>query len=255
MIVFPNAKINIGLYITQKRTDGYHDLETVFYPAPKKDALEIVAAKGKETALHLSGIEVSGSIETNLVWKAWQLIRHDYADRVHPVDIYLHKAIPAGSGLGGGSSDAAFMLHLLNDFFELNLSREQLLAYALELGSDCPFFIINEPCYAKGRGEQLQPLALDISDYEIRLITPPVHCSTAQAFRDITPRPAPFDLQQIAYLPVPEWKHHVSNDFEEVMFRQHPELEAIKNRLYEEGAAYASLSGSGAALFGLFAER
>jgi len=252
MLVFPNAKINIGLYITGKRTDGYHDLETVFYPVDYKDVLEIIPAKNGQTTLHISGNPVAGNTEDNLVWKAWNLLQRDYPDQVFPIAIYLYKNISTGAGLGGGSADAAFMLRMVNDYFQLDLDTEKLSAYALQLGSDCPFFIRNKACFASGRGEILQPLSLDLSAYRIELLTPGIHCSTALAFKQITPKPAAYPLRDIAALPVEAWKNHISNDFELPVFAQYPELKKLKEQLYEQGALYASLSGSGSALFGIF---
>lgn len=251
MLCFPNGKINIGLYITGRREDGYHNLETIFYPVPLKDALEAVPAKN-ETSLHLSGKTVSGSTGNNLVWKAYQLLQERYPDKVPDLDIYLHKVIPMGAGMGGGSADGAFMLKLLNDYADLQLSQEQLAAFALLLGSDCPFFIYNTPQFAQGRGEILEPVTIDLSGYTIQIICPEVHISTAKAFSMLSPRPATFYLKDIVSLPVSKWKEKISNDFEQPVFKEHPELERIKRQLYEQGAVYASMSGSGSAIYGIF---
>lgn len=260
MIAFPNCKINLGLFVTRKREDGYHDLETVFYPLQNsatavsypalKDVLEIVPAN--EERLHLSGLAVQGDEKNNLVWKAYELMKAAYPGKVAPLDVYLHKAIPMGAGLGGGSADGAFMLSLLNSHCGLGLPKEQLAAYALQLGSDCPFFIYNAPAFASGRGEQLTETTLDLSAYSIQVICPKVHVSTAQAFSRITPRPAPYNLGQLHTLPLADWKQFVFNDFEAPVFAQHPELAAIKDQLYAGGALYASMSGSGSALYGIF---
>ncbi len=252
MLVFPNAKINIGLYITGRRADGYHNLETVFYPVNRKDALEIIPAKNNQTTLHITGGQVAGNPEENLVWKAWKLLQQAFPKQVFPVEIYLHKAIPMGAGLGGGSADAAFMLRLMNDYFQLELGADELSGYALQLGSDCPFFILNRPCFASGRGEALWPLTLDLSAYRIEIITPEIHCSTAAAFKAIQPKPAAYDLRSLATLPLSEWKEYIGNDFELPVFAQYPELKKHKEALYAEGALYASMSGSGSALFGIF---
>jgi 4-diphosphocytidyl-2-C-methyl-D-erythritol kinase len=261
MICFPNCKINIGLYITGKREDGYHNLETVFYPlsnmpsvtvshTPPRDVLEVVPA---ETAqLHMSGLAVTGNVENNLVWKAYYLLQQKYPDKMPPADIYLHKVIPMGAGLGGGSADGAFMLRLLNDFCKLGMSNEELAGYALQLGSDCPFFIYNTPQFASGRGEQMERIAVDLSGYSIQLICPRVHVSTAQAFAMITPAAATYDLRQLATLPIGQWKDFVRNDFEVPVFRQHAVLADIKQQLYDQGAIYASMSGSGSAIYGIF---
>jgi 4-diphosphocytidyl-2-C-methyl-D-erythritol kinase len=251
MLTFPNCKINLGLYITNRREDGYHDLETVFYPIGLKDALEVV--KGTEQPrLFLSGKAVEGNKEENIAWKAYQLLQQQFPDKVPSLDIYLHKAIPMGAGLGGGSADGAFMLKLVNDFCGLELDEEQLAEMALTLGSDCPFFIYNTPQFATGRGEVMQEVAIDLSDYSIQLICPSVHISTGQAFKMLTPKPAPFDLRKLPELHVKDWKDHLSNDFEEPIFEQHPGLKDIKQQLYSQGALYASMSGSGSTIFGVF---
>jgi 4-diphosphocytidyl-2-C-methyl-D-erythritol kinase len=250
MLCFPNCKINIGLYITCKRADGYHDIETVFYPVQLRDVLEIVPAKNDQ--MHTSGLAVSGSINDNLVWKALQLLRTMFPDKITPLDIYLYKLIPMGAGLGGGSADGAFMLQLLNNYFKLQLSNEQLAQYALQLGSDCPFFIYNTPQFAGGRGEKLSTVSLDLSAYSLQLICPEVHVSTAQAFSMIRPQAAPVDLSSLSSIPVEQWKGTVSNDFELPVFEKHPALREIKKQLYDQGAVYASMSGSGSALYGIF---
>lgn len=250
MISFPNAKINLGLYVTERREDGYHNLETIFYPLAMNDALEVVpAAKAK---LHLSGKAIAGDEEKNLVWKAYQLLKQQYPDIVPPLDIYLHKSIPMGAGLGGGSADGAFMLRLLNDFCKLQLDDDTLAELAMQLGSDCPFFIYNKPCLAYGRGEQLHPIALDLSGYQIVLACPEVHVSTVEAFKTITPKPATFDLAGLHRLAVEDWRGKVQNDFEEAIFLQKPELKTIKEELYAQGAIYASMTGTGSAFYALF---
>lgn len=251
MLRFPNCKINIGLYITNKRPDGYHDLETVFCPVLLKDVLEIVPAKDK-ASIHLSGREMAGDNKDNLVWKAYELMKKQFPQQVPELDIFLHKVIPMGAGLGGGSSDGAFMQQMINDFCNLHLSEEQLASYALELGSDCPFFIYNSASFAKGRGEKLEPIALDLSAYSIQLICPQVHISTAKAFQMLTPKPAAFDLRKISAMPVTEWRHHIQNDFEKPVFEQYSELGNIKEQLYAQGALYASMSGSGSTIYGIF---
>ncbi len=257
MLTFPNCKINIGLSITRKRPDGYHDLETVFYPVKElKDALEVVAQNNpiqKEAAsLSLSGMAVAGNTKDNLVWKAYSRMKEVYREKIPALDIFLHKAIPMGAGLGGGSADGAFMLRLLNDFCELNLSDETLAGMALKLGSDCPFFIYNTPQFATGRGEKMQSLSLDLSGYEIRIEAPGIHVSTRDAFAKITPRPAAFDLRNLSVADIHNWKFYVVNDFEESVFSLYPTLKKIKERFYEQGAVYASMSGTGSAVYGLF---
>lgn len=249
MICFPNAKINLGLFVTEKRADGYHNLETIFFPVPLCDALEIVPAE--ETNISLHGLEVAGDAQQNLVWKAWALLQKDFPGKVSPVNIQLLKKIPMGAGMGGGSADGAFMLDLLNRFFGLGLEQAQLAAYALQLGSDCPFFIYNQPSYATGRGELLQPIHLDLSSYTIQIICPKVHITTADAFRNIKPRPAAFDLQKISELAIEDWPQHIFNDFEGPVFEAHPELGAIKQQFYAQGALYAAMSGTGSTIYGI----
>jgi len=260
MICFPNCKINLGLYVTNKRNDGYHDLETVFFPLSAvaagnaylsfRDVLEIIPAG--EPGIHLSGLGVAGNAQDNLVWKAYQLLLSEFPGMIPALDIFLHKVIPMGAGLGGGSADGAFMLRLLNDQFRLGLSQEQLAGYALRLGSDCPFFIYNIPALATGRGEVLTPLSLNLSSCNIQLVCPAVHVSTASAFCLLKARPASFDLRLLDTLPLAEWKERLSNDFETTVFRIHPVLARIKQQLYAQGAIYASMSGTGSAIYGIF---
>ena len=250
MLRFPNAKINLGLYITNRRADGYHDLETVFYPIRWADALEAVPAK--EFSLTVTGRAVSGDPEKNLVHRAFHLLESAFPDQVFPLEMHLHKVLPMGAGLGGGSADGAFALQLINDLCSLGLSAEALATFALHLGSDCPFFLFNKPAFAAGRGEALTPLALDLSDYSIQVICPGIHVSTAEAFRGITPARPGFDLHTLATLSVPEWQDRLENSFEKTVFAKHPEIAAIKESLCRQGALYASMSGSGSAVFGIF---
>src|SRR5690606_2140823 len=184
MLTFPNCKINLGLYVTNRREDGYHDIETVFYPVRLREALEVVPAKG-EASIHISGKTVEGSERDNLVWKAYELLKRRLPEKIGAVDIYLHKTIPMGAGLGGGSADGAFMLKLLNDYYKLELAGEDLEGMALELGSDCPFFIRNKAQFATGRGERMEPSTVDLSGYSIQIVSPAVHVSTAKAFQMI----------------------------------------------------------------------
>ncbi len=250
MLCFPNCKINLGLYVARKREDGYHDIETIFYPLPLRDVLEAVPAT--RTQVHTTGLAVAGNEQDNLVWKAYHLLRSEIPGKVPPLDIYLHKVIPMGAGLGGGSADGAFMLRLVNDLCRLGLPDNTLAEYALQLGSDCPFFIYNTPRFATGRGEQMEPANIDLSAYSIQLICPKVHVSTASAFRLITPAPAQFDLRELNTLPVEHWRNNISNDFEAPVFKEHPVLADIKQQLYDKGALYAAMSGSGSAIFGIF---
>jgi 4-diphosphocytidyl-2-C-methyl-D-erythritol kinase len=249
MLLFPNCKINIGLNIVRKRNDGYHDLETVFYPVGLKDALEVIHSQ--ENAFKITGLPVAGSFEDNLCTKAYQLLKNNFPD-LPPVSIHLHKAIPMGAGLGGGSADGAFMLALLNKKFQLNLTVNQLTDYALQLGSDCPFFIINKPCFATGRGEQLKKIQLDLSMYKIVLVNPGIHISTKEAFSKLKPQRAEKTVEQLITQPIATWKNEVKNDFEEPVFKLHPAIEQIKNDLYTAGALYASMTGTGSTVYGIF---
>jgi 4-diphosphocytidyl-2-C-methyl-D-erythritol kinase len=249
VIVFPFCKINLGLRILAKRSDGYHDLESIFYPLPLKDALEIVPSE--TVALFQSGLKFPGRASDNLCLKAFSLIKTRFPD-LTPVAIYLHKAIPAGAGLGGGSSDGARMLLLLNDHFRLELTPGQLFELALELGSDCPFFLQKEPALVRGRGERVDPIRADFSAYSFILIHPSVRISTAEAFSRITPRPSSDDLGAIIDQPVSGWRDRLVNDFEKPVFEQHPELAEIKRKLYDSGALYASLTGSGSTIYGIY---
>ncbi len=250
MLCFPNCKINLGLFVTRRRDDGYHDIETVFYPVHLSDVLEIIPAA--ETKLHLSGVAVAGNEADNLVWKAYQFLKTAVPGKIPALDIYLHKHIPMGAGLGGGSADGAFMLRLLNDHFHLELANSNLAEFALQLGSDCPFFIYNTPQFATGRGEAMNDVSVNLAGYSIQLICPKVHVSTAEAFKWITPGPAAYDLRTLFTLPVEQWKDKITNDFETPVFKQHPALAAIKDQLYTQGAIYASMSGSGSAIYGIF---
>ncbi|QHS58919.1 4-(cytidine 5'-diphospho)-2-C-methyl-D-erythritol kinase [Chitinophaga agri] len=249
MIVFPNCKINLGLHVVSKRADGFHELETVFYPLPLTDALEVISP-GK-LAFTTSGIAVPGDSADNLCLKAWRLLKQDFPE-IPEVNIHLHKHIPIGAGLGGGSADAAFMLQLLNNRFQLELTKDQLISYAAILGSDCPFFIENKAVYATGRGEIMTPIDLDLSGWSFVLVYPGVHINTGWAFGKITPKAPVLSLRESIMQPVETWRETVSNDFEAAVFPAHPELALIKEKLYTAGAVYASMSGSGSAFVGIF---
>lgn len=252
MITFPHAKINIGLQVTERRPDGYHNLDTVFYPIPLHDALEVIEAKDAEydCKLHLSGVDIAGDPDSNLVVRAYRLLASDYP--LPPVDIHLHKHIPTGAGLGGGSADASFMLRLLNEMFALNISTEKLEAYAAQLGADCPFFITATPVYATGIGNEFHPISLDLSDLYLVVVKPDVFVSTKEAYSMVHPEKPEVTLDKKIIAPISEWRNTISNDFEKGIFALHPELQEIKNKLYQLGAKYAAMSGSGSALFGLF---
>lgn len=248
MITFPNAKINIGLNVVEKRPDGYHNLETVFFPVPVVDALEIVEAE--KTEISFSGRVIDAEPKENLVYKAYCLLKEEFG--LPEVKIHLHKNIPFGAGLGGGSADAAFTLRMLNNQFGLNLSVEQLEGFAVRLGADCPFFIRNKPVFATGIGNQFEPIALDLTSYEIVVVMPPCSVSTAIAYRKIVPAPSRFDLREIVNIAVSDWKEVVTNDFEKGVVELYPVIADVKAALYRAGALYSSMSGSGAAVFGIF---
>lgn len=252
MVVFPNCKINLGLNIIRKRADGFHDLETVFYPIDLTDALEVVTSPDDNgIRFTATGLTVDGNSQDNLCVKAYHLIKRDFP-QVAPIQAQLHKAIPMGAGLGGGSADAAFMLKLLNEKFKLGLTKDQLINYALQLGSDCPFFIINKPCFAKGRGEILEEIQLDLSPYKLVLVNPGIHVNTGWAFSNISPTPPVKNVGEIVRQPIDTWRASLKNDFEEVVFAEFPEVKKIRDELYDQGAAYAAMSGSGSTVFGIF---
>lgn len=253
MVSFPNCKINIGLNILSKREDGYHNLQTVFYPFPLKDVLEIIEAPdtARAVAYSHSGLDIYSKEENNLCIKAWHLLKKDFPS-LPAIQMHLHKVIPMGAGLGGGSADAAFALKMLNEKFTLGLSSSHLIHYSLQLGSDCPFFVLNKPCYATGRGEILEPLPLDLSAYAIVIVNPRIHVNTGLAFKNISVGKNAADLKQLIAAPLTQWKQHIVNDFEEPVFKQYPAIEAIKIMLYQKGALYASMSGSGSTVFGIF---
>ena len=255
MVLFPNCKINLGLNIVNKRNDGYHEIETVFYPVELKDAVEAVLCIDTELntdiVFNSTGLEISGAESNNLCVKAYRLLKNDYPS-MSPIFMHLHKVIPMGAGLGGGSADGACMLQLLNSLFDLNLSNLTLNKYALQLGSDCPFFLLNKPCFATGRGEHLQEINLNLSDYTIFLVYPDIHISTALAFSKIKPCAPKRSIQEIIQEPVTLWKGELWNDFEYGVLQTYPELALLKEQLYAQGAVYASMTGSGSTFYGLF---
>ncbi len=250
MLFFPNAKINIGLNVVQKRNDGFHNLETVFYPIDLKDALEFVEAENKETTLKTTGIEIDSNIKNNLCYKAYSLMAEGFD--IPPLNIHLHKIIPLGAGLGGGSSDASFLIKEINKYFNLNINSAQLENLAAQIGSDCPFFIKNKPVFAYGRGEKFEEIALDLSDYYIYIIKPDVFVSTADAFSGITPKKPHQSVKDLINQPIDSWKDYIFNDFENTIFKKYPLLAEIKDSMYDMGAVYASMSGSGSAIYGIF---
>ncbi len=260
MIVFPNCKINLGLRTLDKRADGFHNLETIFYPIPLKDSLEIIRAKESQQELvqfTQSGNAVDGNPEDNICIKAYNLLKKDFP-QLPAIRLHLHKAIPMGAGLGGGSADGAFTLQLLNQKFQLNLSTEQLVNYSLILGSDCPFFILNKPCLATGRGEVLELLDFSLKGYRLVLVNPGIHINTGWAFRQLgqlrkgVSVAYKMPLKMLMNQPFSTWKDELTNDFETVVFTAHPPIKQIKDFLYDQGALYAAMSGSGSTVFGLF---
>jgi len=254
LILFSNCKINLGLHILDKRPDGYHNLETVFYPAKWFDALEIIQndpLKNDEFNLQASGINLPINKQENHCYKAYYLLKKDFP-HLPSITLHLHKTIPFGAGLGGGSANAAFTLLLLNKKFRLGLNSNQLEKYALAIGSDCPFFIKNIPCLATGRGEVFFPITLALSQYKIVIINPQIHIATGWAFSQLKKRETRVSIAQAIEQPIETWKENLTNDFEEPIFEAHPEIKNIKDQLYQSGALYASLSGSGSSVFGIF---
>jgi 4-diphosphocytidyl-2-C-methyl-D-erythritol kinase len=250
MLRFPHAKINLGLRVVAKRTDGYHDLETCFFTVSDLcDALEMLEAETSDLTIY--GVNWTESRESNLVWKAMELFRQEEPS-LPPLHWHLLKRIPSGAGLGGGSSDAAFALRMMADFCGWKENDDRLFAMAASLGSDCSFFIQDKAMLGSGRGEILQPMEIDLSKYEIRFIFPRIHISTAKAFAGISVSRPEITLREILGLPAEQWKSHLQNDFEDSLFPLYPELAAAKEKFYADGAVYASMSGSGSALYGIF---
>jgi 4-diphosphocytidyl-2-C-methyl-D-erythritol kinase len=252
LIVFPNAKINIGLRILEKRSDGFHNIETCFYPVGWQDAVEIIEAK--ETVFTSSGIDIPGGPDENICLKAYQLFRKDF--NLPNVHIHLHKAIPIGAGLGGGSADGAFTLSLLNDKFNLILDEDLLIFYAEQLGSDCAFFIRNSPSLGLDKGERLEHIDLDLSGLYIVIVYPGIHISTVEAYAGVKPaRPNKRLKEELERSSVSDWKNAVVNDFEAGIFQKYPLLDSIKKSMYKSGALYSAMTGSGSAIFGLFEKK
>lgn len=249
MIAFSTVKINLGLRIISKRTDGFHNIESVFYPLSWGDAIEIEPAHQK-TSLHLSGLQIPGNENNNLCLKAYQLLKSDF--EIGDFNIYLHKVVPTGTGLGGGSADGAITLHLINEQEKLGLTKAQLVNYAAKLGSDCPFFVYNSPMFVTGIGLELEPFQIDLSSYQIALVIPKIHVSTTLAYSLVNPKKPKIPLAEILSKPIENWKNNLINDFEEPVMEHFPALRNIKEKLYEQGAIYASMSGSGSAFYGIF---
>ena len=258
MITFPIAKINLGLNVVERRPDGYHNLETVFYPVYIKDALELTMMNTRfpsavDCDIKVTNLHIEGDEQKNLVVKAYRLLKEDFPQlpRVHA---HLYKGIPTQAGMGGGSSDCAYMIRLLNEMFTLGLSDERMIQYAARLGADCPFFILSRPAYAEGIGERLQPISLDLSSYYIAVVRPDIPVSTKEAFSLIKPVKPARNCRDIVMQPVETWRNELTNDFEQSVFTLHPEIGAIKEQLYDLGAIYAAMTGSGSSVFGLFRE-
>ncbi len=256
MIRFPIAKINLGLNVVERRPDGYHNLETVFYPVAIQDALEVQVMddafpSSVDCDIKISNIAVEGDEQRNLVVRAYQLLKADFPDlpRLH---VHLFKNIPTQAGMGGGSSDGAAMVLLLNELFQLGLDEQQMIAYVARLGADCPFFILNRPAYAEGIGERLEPIDLDLKGWTLAVVRPAIPVSTKEAFSLITPCRPERNCKDIVLQPVDTWRELLINDFEKSVFALHPEIGAVKDELYQMGAVYAAMSGSGSSLFGLF---
>ena len=253
MIQFPHCKINLGLSIIEKRADGYHELETVFYPVHLQDMVEVCIAEHATESVQFShtGLDIPGDASSNLCIKAFQLLKKEFP-KIPSTQIHLHKHIPMGAGLGGGSSDATAVLKIMNQLFNLELNQERLIELAAQLGSDCPYFIYDQACLAKGRGEMLQPIEIDLSNYSFVLIHPGIHVSTSWAFGQLNPHQKSRSIESIIQQDISTWKNELINDFESPIFEAHPIIAQLKDYLYQEGAIYASMSGSGSSLFGIF---
>jgi 4-diphosphocytidyl-2-C-methyl-D-erythritol kinase len=251
MLFFPNAKINVGLHVINRRTDGFHNIETVFVPIGLSDVVEFIPSD--EQHFSASGIAVDSPPENNLCIRAWNLLSGAFS--LPPVDIHLHKVIPPGAGLGGGSSDAAFMLKYLNSYFNLKLDENELCRYASQLGSDCAFFIKNRPLLGYERGNVFGELKVFPAGLHVAIVNPGIHVSTAEAYAGITPKKPLVSLEEQMLMPLGEWKNNISNDFEESIFDKHPPIAELKQKMYELGAVYASMSGSGSSVYGLFEKK
>ncbi|WP_343535286.1 4-(cytidine 5'-diphospho)-2-C-methyl-D-erythritol kinase [Pedobacter sp.] len=248
MLTFANAKINLGLFLTEKRTDGYHNLQTVFYPIKIHDVVELVDAD--ETSMLIKGIDIPGNTNDNICLKAFKTLQQDFS--LPNQQIVLLKNIPVGAGLGGGSADAAFLIKLANQKFELDLTDEQMESYARPLGADCAFFIKNKPTYAFAKGDEFEELSVDLSKYYLVLVKPPVHVSTAQAYSNINVKWPSTSLKDLIHLPLQDWQAHILNDFEPSVFAKYPQIDEIKTKLYQAGAKFALMSGSGSSVFAIF---
>ena len=250
MIDFPNGKINIGLSVREKRPDGFHNLETIMYPVKIHDVLEIIISPGKLFSFTSSGIKLAGEIKDNLVCKAYELMKKDF--NLPSVKIHLHKAIPYGAGLGGGSADAAFAIRMINKLFDLGLTLDKMKDYAKRLGSDCAFFIENKAVLATGRGDQFEETELNLDNQFLVIVKPDIHIITPKAYSWIKPTKKQKTLKELIKSPMSKWRNLVINDFEAEVMKRYSEIKIIKDGLYQMGAIYASLTGSGSALYGIF---
>lgn len=255
MIVFPNAKINLGLHVTGKRSDGYHNIETVFYPIRWNDIMEILPGEKHTSGIevHLSGLPVAGKHGDNLCVKAYQLLKQDFP--IHALKLYLHKQIPMGAGLGGGSSDAAAFIKGLNTLFSLGMGSIQMQEYAKQLGADCAFFIDNTPVHAIGKGDEFSNVNVSLKNYFVYVVHPGIHVSTAEAYAHVVPAVPERNITDVLSGDISGWKNTLVNDFEKSVFAAHPQIAEVKRIMYESGAVYASMSGSGSAVYGLFEQR
>ncbi|WP_199120482.1 4-(cytidine 5'-diphospho)-2-C-methyl-D-erythritol kinase [Pedobacter sp. ASV28] len=248
MLTFANAKINLGLFLTEKRTDGYHNLQTVFYPVKIYDVIELIDAV--ETTIEIKGIDIPSNVDDNICLKAFKTLQSDF--NLPHQQIILLKNIPVGAGLGGGSADAAFLIKLVNQKFELGLRIDQMEGYARNLGADCAFFISNKPTYAFAKGDEFETLEIDLSAYYMVLVKPPIHVSTAEAYGQVKVKQPSTSLKDLIHLPLQDWAAHIFNDFEPSVFANHPQIDEIKTKLYQAGAKFALMSGSGSSVFALF---
>jgi len=255
MISFPKAKINIGLRVVEKRTDGFHNIETIFYPVALSDALEFVVQQGKakEDELVITGMDINTRPDKNLVTRAVKRLRLKY--QVPPLKIHLHKAIPAGAGLGGGSSDASYMIRSINKCFRLDMTDDEMMEAALDMGSDCPFFLNPIPSSGSGRGEILKPVDAVLEGYYIVLLNPGFIISTKEAYHNCIPAKRSKRLEELFKEPVKTWKKTIVNDFEDFVFKVYPVVGELKRSLYRSGAVYSSMTGSGSTVYGLYSDK
>ncbi|OFX90108.1 MAG: 4-(cytidine 5'-diphospho)-2-C-methyl-D-erythritol kinase [Bacteroidetes bacterium GWF2_33_16] len=253
MIVFPNAKINIGLNIVAKRDDGYHDIETIFFPIGFRDILEINTSDRDFSFVNSGIIIEQGNAANNICYKAYNIVKEEHL--IIPVNIHLHKIIPSGAGLGGGSSDGSFTLKVINSLQHLHIDDFTLINYAGKLGSDCPFFMLNKPVFATGTGNIFESISINLNNYYLVIINPGIHINTAKAYSQTKPVKPKHSLKELIENPIEKWRGLIYNDFEPVIFKDYPQIENVKHQLYNEGAVYASMSGSGSSVFGLFKEK